>query len=67
MPESDGSCVKLNPFVNLQRDALVKPESNPPLITDYLNFEVTVSLGYFSKRNSVRLNYSLEQYPTAVK
>jgi len=56
-----------DPFVNFSRESLLGPKSDPPLVTDFLKSEVTMSLGYFPSKSTVRLNYSLEHYPTVMR
>ncbi len=55
------------PFVDLPKSILLDPNSNPPLITDFLNKDVVISLNYFTQLKSIRLNWNTEQYVTVLK
>jgi hypothetical protein len=56
-----------DPFVELPKDVLLNPSSNPPLITDFLREEVIVPLEYFTLLKTIRLNWAFEQYVTVLK
>ena len=53
-----------DPFVNFNREFLVNPQSNPPLLMDFLNKHVTIPLDYFPCKNTIKVNYTVERYPT---
>ncbi len=56
-----------DPFVDLPRDLLLNPNSNPPLITDFLDNEVVIPLNYYAILKTVRFNWNIEQYVTVLK
>jgi hypothetical protein len=55
-----------DPFVNFNRDALVNPQSNPPMLSDFLNKDVVIPMGYYPVKNTMKINYTIERYPTVV-
>lgn len=55
------------PFIDLPRDILLNPNSNPALITDFLNDEVVVPLNYYTLLKAIRLNWNFEEYFTVLK
>lgn len=55
------------PFIDLPRDILLNPNSNPALITDFLNDEVVVPLNYYTLLKAIRLNWNFEEYFTVIK
>jgi len=56
-----------DPFVDLPKDMLLNPQSNPPLITDFLNDNVVIPLDYYAVLKTIRLNWSFEQYVTVLR
>lgn len=55
-----------DPFVNFNREALVNPQSNPPMLADFLNKDVVIPLEYYPVKNTMKINYTIERYPTVV-
>jgi hypothetical protein len=56
-----------DPFVGTPKHILLDPNSNPPLITDFLNKEVVIPLKYYRVLKTVRFNWNFEQYETVLK
>jgi len=56
-----------DPFVELQRDMLLNPALNPPLITDFLNDSFVIPLEYFEVLKSVLFSWNFNQYATVLK
>ncbi|GEM_PF-3414884 len=56
-----------DPFVELPRSIILDPNSNPPLITDFLNNNVVIPLDYFTILKTIRLNWNFEQYVTVLR
>lgn len=56
-----------DPFVDLPRDMLLNPNANPPLVTDFLDDDVIISLDYHTILKTVRFNWNIEQYVTVLK
>jgi hypothetical protein len=56
-----------DPFVELPKDVLLPPTSNPPLITDFLNKDLVIPLDYYTLLRTIRLNWNFEQYVTVLK
>jgi hypothetical protein len=56
-----------DPFVDIPRQIILDPNSNPPLITDFLNADVVIPLKYFMLLKTIRLNWNFEQYVTVLK
>ena len=56
-----------DPFVDTPRGIILDPNSNPPLITDFLNKDIVIPLKYFSVLKTIRLNWNFEQYVTVLK
>jgi hypothetical protein len=54
-------------LVDLSKSMLLNPKSNPPLISDFLNKDVTIPLSCFRVLKTVRLNWNFEQYETVLK
>jgi len=55
-----------DPFVNFNRDALANPQSNPPMLADFLNKDVVIPLEYYPVKNTMKINYTIERYPTVM-
>ena len=55
------------PFIDLPREFLLNPDSNPALITDFLNDEVVIPLNYYTLLKTIRLNWNFEEYFTVLK
>ena len=62
-----GSMETPDPFVDLPKDILLNPMSNPPLISDFTNEDLVIRLDYFRVLKTIRLNWNLEQYATVLK
>jgi hypothetical protein len=56
-----------DPFVDMPKSMLFDPNSNPPLLIDFLNKDVVIPLKYFKVLKTVRLNWNIEQYATVLK
>ncbi len=56
-----------DPFVNLPKSILLDPNSNPPLITDFLNRDVVIPLEFYRVLKTIRLNWNFEQYATVLR
>lgn len=56
-----------DPFIDLPRDILLNPNSNPALITDFLNDEVVIPLEYYTLLKTIRLNWNFDEYFTVIK
>ena len=56
-----------DPFVDLPKSVLLDPNSNPPLITDFLDNSIAIPLEYYTLLKSIRLNWNFEQYVTVLK
>jgi hypothetical protein len=54
-------------LVDLSKIMLLNPKSNPPLISDFLNEDVTIPLSCYRVLKTVRLNWNFEQYETVLK
>lgn len=54
-------------FVNLPRGFLLDPNSNPPLITDFLNNDLIIPLDYHGVLKTIRFNWNFEQYATVLR
>ncbi len=54
-------------FVDVPKAILLDPNSNPPLITDFVDDQVTISLDYYKVLKTIRLNWSFEQYSTVLR
>ena len=54
-------------FVDLPKDMLLLPNSNPPLITDFLNEEVMIPLDYFTLLRTIQFSWNFSQYMTVLK
>ncbi len=60
-------CELPDSFVNFNRDALVNPQSNPPMLADFLNKDVVIPLEYYPVKNAMKINYTIERYPTVLE
>ncbi len=56
-----------DPLVDLPRDMILNPNANPPLVTDFLDDDVLISLDYYTILKTVRFNWNIEQYVTVLK
>lgn len=56
-----------DPFVDLPRPMLLDLNSNPPLITDFLNEDLVIPLNYFTLLKTIRLNWNFEHYVTVLR
>lgn len=56
-----------DPFVDMPKSILLDPNSNPPLITDFLNNDMVIPLNYYTLLKTIRLNWNFEQYVTVLK
>jgi len=55
------------PFIDMPKSILLDPKSNAPLITDFLNKKIVITLNYHSLLKTIRLNWSSEEYVTVLK
>ena len=55
-----------DPFVNLPKGMLLEPGADPPLITDFMNQSIVMTIDYFRTLRTVRFNWNFEAYPTVV-
>ena len=56
-----------DPFVDLPKEVLLDPASNPPLIVDFTNGGLVIELSYYRVLKTIRLNWNFEQYVTVLK
>jgi hypothetical protein len=54
-------------FVDLPQSLLTGENSNPPLISDFLNSDVCIGLKYYPVLKTLRFNWNFEQYVTVLK
>jgi hypothetical protein len=54
-------------LVQISKTTLLNPDSNPPIISDFLKKDITIPLGFFRLLTTIRLNWSFEQYDTILK
>lgn len=56
-----------DPIVELSKELVLNPKLNPPLVADFADSKLALTLTYFSALVTVRLNWSVERYSTVVK
>ena len=65
---SDFNRMEFGPqFVDLPSQMLFDLNSNPPVITDFLNPEYVITLKFFPVLKTLRFNWNFEQYVTVLK
>ena len=55
------------PFIDLPKDILLNPNSDPAVVTDFLNDQVVIPLDYHKLLKTIRLNWNFEEYFTVLK
>jgi hypothetical protein len=54
-------------LVQISNNTLLNPDSNPPVISDFLKKDITIPLGFFRLLTTIRLNWNFEQYDAIIK